>query len=201
LAKLRENRNQTLFVKKVLAKDALDFSHEHLNELLAKKKQLAAELELANLGARPDIINAKKSFIKSLRVKIKNLSWVVTSKTAYSPDTGFVYDTYYVENELVTKARPVVALLFPKDIDLEFFAPYPVVKKLSIGKKIEYSLMEDEKNLKSATVIYISSEAEYVPPLVYSKDNTDKIVFKIKAKPASDENLAPGLPITIKFDA
>lgn len=201
LAQLRENRNQTLFDKKVLAKDSLDVSHEHLNELLAKKKQLESELELSMLGARPDIIDAKKSAIQSLKIKIKHLSWVLSSKVEYSPDAGVVCDTFYVEDELVTKAKPVVALLFPKNIYLEFFVPYLEAKNLYIGKEIEYYFMDENKHIKLAKITFISPEAEYVPPLVYSRDNSDKIVFKIKAKPVNNEFLNPGIPVTIKIDA
>jgi len=201
LAQLRKNRYQALFDKKVLAKDSLDVSQEHLNELLAKNKQFESELELAKLGARPDILAAKKSSIQSLKMKIEHLSWVLSAKVEYSPDTGLVYDTFYVEDELVTTAKPVVALLFPKNIYIEFFVPFDKAKELHIGQEIEYTFMGENKSHKIAKLIYISPEAEYLPPLVYSRDNANKIVFKIKAKPVNDELLNPGIPVTIKIDA
>lgn len=201
LAQLRENRNKTLYDKKVLAKDSLDASHEHLNELLAKKQELESQLELSMLGARQDVILAKKSFIQSLKAKIKNLVWVLDSKVARSPSNGIVYDTYFVEDELVTKDKPVVALLFPENIYLEFFVPYIEAKKLHVGQNIEYSFMNDKADIKLAKIIYISPEAEYLPPLVFSTNNTDKIVFKIKAKPVVDEQVTPGIPVTIKIDS
>ncbi len=200
LAQLRENRNQILFNKKVLAKDSLDGSHEHLNELLQKKKQLESELELSMLGARTDVISAKMSSIKSLQIKIKNLTWVESSKKSYSPDKGVVFDTYFVKDEFVTKARPVVALLFPKNVYLEFFVPYIEAKNLHVGDEVEYSYVAGSE-FKSAKIIFISPEAEYVPPLVYSRDNMDKIVFKVKAKPAIVEKLSIGIPVTIRIDA
>lgn len=201
LAQLRVNRNQTLFDKKVLAKDSLDFSHEQLKVLLAKKNQLESELELAQLGARPDIIAAKKFSIQSFKMKMKNLTWVLSAKTEYSPDSGVVYDTFYVEDEFVTTAKPVVSLLFPKNIYLEFFVPFNQAKNLQIGQEIEYNFMGENTKPKIAKLIYISPEAEYVPPLVYSRDNADKIVFKIKAKPVKTEFITPGIPVTIKIDA
>lgn len=201
LAQLRKTRNQTLFDKKVLAKDSLDVAQEHLNELLAKKMQLESELELAKLGARPDIVEAKKSSIQSLKIKLQHLSWAMYSKVAYSPAAGLVYDTFYVEDELVTAAKPVVALLFPENIYIEFFVPFNQAKDLHVGQEIEYMFIGENNSSKIAKLIYISPEAEYVPPLVYSRDNADKIVFKIKAKPVNTDFLNPGTPVTVKIDA
>lgn len=201
LAQLREVRNQTLFDRKVLAKDSLDFSHEHLNELLAKKKQLESQLELYLLGARPDIILAKQFSIKSLKYKLEKSAWSLSTKVAYSPGDGVVYDTYFNEDEIVLKAKPVLAVLLPENIYLEFFVPYKDIKNLFVGAEIQYSLMGDEENLKVAKISYISPEAEYIPPLVYSRDNSDKIVFKIRAIPVLKQNLTLGIPITIIIDS
>ena len=44
-----------------------------------------------------------------------------------------------------------------------------------------YFSYENQKNQIPVKVVYISPEAEYMPPLVYSRENSDKIVFRIKA--------------------
>lgn len=197
LAKLRVNRNQTLYNKKVLAKDSLDASTERLNQLLARKSETEEQLKLAMLGARADIISAQESKIRSLESKIKNLEWVISEKKGYAPVDGYVYDTYYVEGEFVKSSVPILSIINEKNIYIEFFLPYREIKNINVGDKIKYSNIDDYKNQHSAEISYISPESEYIPPLVYSRDNMDKIVFKIKAEPLNREKLFPGLPLKI----
>lgn len=200
LAELRVKRNQTLYDKKVLAKDSLDASIENLHQLEAHKKQTQADLELAKLGARSDVINAQSANVRSLESKIKSLEWIISEKKGYAPDNAYVYDTYFVVGEIVNKTQPVIALINPKNIYLEFYIPFQEIKSLHIGDKAFYAYMGD-KAKHVAKITYIAQEAEYVPPLVYSSDNMDKLVFKVKAVPVKqDVDLISGLPVTITVD-
>ena len=197
LAKLRVQRNQTLYDKKVLAKDSLDAAVENLNQLSARKIQMEEELGLAMLGAREDVINAQEAKIRSFASKIRNLEWIISETKGYAPVDGYVYDTYYVKGELVKAAVPVLSLINHKNVFLEFFIPYRDLKKLHVGDSIWYKNMGEDSEYKMAKVTYISKKSEYIPPLVYSRDNMDKIVFKVKGEPVEDGELTPGLPVTI----
>lgn len=200
LATIRDKRNQTLFDKHVLAKDSLDLAKEHLNELLAKKDQITAELELAKLGAREDKIKSEEFHVKSIKIKIKNLYWNLTKKKMYAPDDGYIFDTYFVESELIPAGRPVISLLTKKNIYIEFFVPLIEFKNLKIGTKVNYNYLSDDNEIHTAEITYISPEAEYIPPLIYSRDNMEKLVFRLKASPLNNNKLIPGLPITVSVE-
>jgi HlyD family secretion protein len=200
LATIRLKRNRTLFNKNVLAKDSLDLAREHLNELLAKKDQINANMELAQMGARIDKINAQKFQVQSLNDKLKNINWILLQKTLYAPDDGIVADTYFLKDEYVPATKPVLSLLFNKNIYIEFYLPYIVIQNLKLGSEIKYVYLDDD-NLNNAKVVYISPFAEYIPPLIYSRDNMDKIVFKVRASISdANNNLKVGLPITVFID-
>lgn len=200
LATIRVKRNQTLFDRHVLAKDSLDLATEHLNELLAKKAQFVADLELAKLGSRIDVINAQKSKIGALLSKLKDINWILSEKTKYAPQDGYIYDTYFIESEFVPVAKPVLSLLTKENTYIEFFVPIKEMRNLQVGEKIKYRYFGDDKHTYFAKITYISPEAEYMPPLVYSRDNMDKIVFKIKSVAENEERLIPGLPVTVFVD-
>ena len=46
---------------------------------------------------------------------------------------------------------------------------------------------------------YIAREPQFTPPVIYSLDERDKLVFLIEARPLDPENLRPGLPVTVKL--
>ena len=53
----------------------------------------------------------------------------------------------------------------------------------------------------SATVNYISTQAEYTPPVIYSRETRANLVFMIEAKfsPADAAELRPGQPVDVEL--
>ena len=49
----------------------------------------------------------------------------------------------------------------------------------------------------AATVTFISSQSEYTPPIIYSKDSRAKLVFMVEARPSKPRALVPGQPIDV----
>jgi len=75
LAKLRLNRNQTLFKKRVVAEDALDNAKEHLIERQGVKAQYEANLALAKLGGRLNQIAAQRAKAKAVNIDTAQAKW------------------------------------------------------------------------------------------------------------------------------
>ena len=200
LATLRLKRNQTLFNKKVIAPDTFDASQENLKERLALKMQLEANLALAMLGARANQIEAQVEANKSLAAAIDLAQWSVAQKKIIAPKDGYIFDTFYREGEYVTAAAPVASLLARQDIYIEFFVPLRDLHDISMGKKITYSYLKGAEEFHGV-IVYVSPKAEYMPPLVYSNDNFDKLVFRIKAKVSDKNQVFPGEPVTVNVES
>ncbi len=52
-------------------------------------------------------------------------------------------------------------------------------------------------------VSYISPQAEYTPPVIYSRESREKLVFLVEAvfDPATAAKLHPGQPVDVEFVA
>ena len=48
-----------------------------------------------------------------------------------------------------------------------------------------------------ARVSFISQQAEFTPPVIYSVGNREKLVFKVEARGDGGLPLRPGLPVTV----
>lgn len=200
LARLRLKRNQTLFNKKVIPPDTLDAAQAQLDERLATKMQYEANLALASLGARENQIDAQIQANNGLRANAELAKWSLTQKKILAPVDGFIFDIFYREGEFVTAAAPVASLLARQDIYIEYFVPLRDLHDMSIGKKITYQYLNHSEKFH-AWIAYVSPKAEYIPPLVYSNDNVDKIVFRIKAKILDGNDVFPGEPVTINVES
>ncbi|MDF1646465.1 MAG: HlyD family efflux transporter periplasmic adaptor subunit [Legionellaceae bacterium] len=196
LAKLRMKRFRLLYERKAGNLDEADAALERFKELQSTKKQKEFELEFAKLGARTGKIIAQKAKIKSVKAREELFEWELNQKTKYAPDSGVVFDTFFVEGEWVPAGKPVAALLVPNYIWVEFFVPVQYLSKLKAGKTL-YATCAGCSSKNKITIEYISPEAEYVPPLVYSRDNYDKLVFRIKARPENPALFKPGQPVTV----
>lgn len=123
--------------------------------------------------------------------------WRLEQKSVAAPVAGLVHDTYFVEGEWVPAGRPVAALLPPGNVKARFYVPEAVVSAMTIGREIAISC-DGCGAPRAAKVSYVSSQAEYTPPVLYSKDSRAKLVFLVEAR-LDDAGLRPGQPIDVRL--
>lgn len=144
--------------------------------------------------SRTDVAQAQ-SRVNSLTAALSQAKWNETKKNIKAIKAGFVFDTYFLPGELVPANHPVLSLLSPDDIYIVFYLPENTLSHIKLGQTIYLSCDHCAKNL-TATVNYISPKAEYTPPVVYTNDRREKLVYRIEASP-QNTSLHPGQPVDI----
>lgn len=198
LAELRVGRFTKLYTKQATDKDSLDAAKANLEQQKQLQMQYESNLALAKLGGRDDQIKAQKAQINSLVAKLNQAKWELNQKSVSAPASGVIFDTYYHVGEFVANQQPVVSLLTPENIRIEFFVPLEYSSKLKVGRNITFNCEGCDSN-NTAVISYISPDAEFIPPLVYSRDNYSKLVFRIKAQIANPFSFKPGQPVTVNL--
>jgi HlyD family secretion protein len=198
LAQIRVDRLQKLYTRQATDKDSVDAAVAHLKQQQQLKQQYESNLALAKLGSREDEIRAQKAQVNSISAQLSQAKWELAQKTVFAPEEGVIFDTYYSVGEFVPSERAVASLLTPKHIRIEFFVPLAYLPKLKLGQKITFDCAGC-RNPNHAKVTYISPDAEYLPPLVYSRENASKLVFRIKASIVNASSFAPGLPVEVNL--
>lgn len=113
---------------------------------------------------------------------------------------AYVENTYFVPGEFIEVGKAVISLLPPEKIKIRFFLPQSQLPKINTGKYITISCDGCAKKIK-AKIIYIAKQAEYTPPVIYSTESRQKMVFMVEAKPDEIEPcLHPGLPVDINIE-
>ncbi len=109
-------------------------------------------------------------------------------------------DTLYRQGEWVAAGNPVVVLLPPANLKVRFFVPQEMLPRIKTGENVNVTFDGAAKNY-SATVNYISTQAEFTPPVLYNRENRAKLIFMIEAKfsPADAAEFRPGQPVDVKF--
>jgi len=193
-------RREQLGGADVVSKEELDQARAQRDADQAQVNQFAADLETAKLGGREDAISAAQAAVASQTAALDKAKWSFDQKQQFAPTNAFVQDTLYRRGEWVAAGNPVVVLLPPENLKVRFFAPETALAQIKSGQNVEVSFDGAAKSY-SATVNYISTQAEFTPPVLYNRENRSKLVYMIEAKfsPADAANLRPGQPVDVKL--
>jgi len=163
--------------------------------------QLDAELETAKLGSRPDQIAAQESEVRALEAALAKADWDLSQKRQAAPQSGLVFDTLYRQGEWVASGRPVVQLLPPGGVKLRVFVPETWLGGIHVSDTVEV-FADGAPAPVTGRVNFISPQAEYTPPVIYSRENREKFVFRVEAafEPAAAALLHPGQPVDVRFN-
>jgi len=118
-------------------------------------------------------------------------------KSAAAPVSGMVQDTFFVEGEWVPAGRPVVSILPPGNVKARFYVPETVLASLQPGKALEIRCDGCPAPL-AAKVSFVSTQAEYTPPVLYSKESRTKLLFLVEAR-LEGASLRPGQPVDVRL--
>jgi len=165
-----------------------------------KVLQMQNDLATVQSGARPDEIRAAEAEAAAAKESLAQADWRLRQKTVASTVAGTVSDTLYVRGEWVPAGSPVVTVLPPANVKVRFFVPEPKLGSVKVGQKVTLAC-DGCGNPIDATVSFIAPQAEFTPPVIYSKDNRAKLVFLAEARPAAQDatKLHPGQPVDVKL--
>jgi HlyD family secretion protein len=113
-----------------------------------------------------------------------------------SPANGIVQEVYFRVGEQVQPGRPIISLLPPGNVRVRFFVPQAVLPKVSLGDRIAVSCDGCAGNIV-ARVNFISTQAEFTPPVIYSQEERARLVFRVEATPEHPETLRVGQPVSV----
>jgi HlyD family secretion protein len=172
------------------------------NATLANAQQTfdrAAALSKTGAGTQANLDSA----ISALRVaeaRVNTSQTRLTRRNGFAPVGGAIQQIYFREGEMVPAQRPVLSIMPPGNMKLRFFVPETELPKLAVGDVVRVSCDNCAADL-TAKIYFIATTAEYTPPVIYSLDERNKLVYLIQARPSRPDALRVGQPISIFFNA
>ena len=181
-----------------VSQQTYDQDRANRDQDLQRATQLEADLKTAKLGQRADQIMAAEEEVKARQAALEQAQWNLSQKHQDAPQSGLVFDTLYRQGEWVEAGRPVVVLLPPKNVKVRAFVSERVVGTLHVGDSVQVAL-DGISNPYSGKLTFISPSAEYTPPVIYSNESRDKLVFIIEIvfDPVSAAKVHPGQPVDV----
>jgi HlyD family secretion protein len=194
-------RDKDLYGQNFISRAALDEGITRLRRDEARVEQIKAEIDLATASVgRSGEVAAAKAEVAAARAVLEQADWQLSQKTVPSPVSGLVQDTFYVVGEWVPGGKPVVSILPPANIKLRFYVPETLVGAIRPGQNVSVHCDGCAAPVR-ATVSFVSTEPEYTPPVIYSRESRAKLVFLIEARPSIEDaaKLKPGQPVDVSL--
>lgn len=200
LAEARWQRRLELSKSGLVTKEELDQARAELDGSRARVEEIASQLATARLAARSDEIRAAEAEVAAARAALRQADWILTQTSPVAPTEALVADTFYRPGEWVAAGAPVVSLLPPANRLIRFFIPEPKLAALRLGQPLSVTCDGCPAPL-AAQVSFIAPNAEFTPPVIYSRETRTKLVFLVEARPTSPDApaLRPGQPVDVRI--
>jgi HlyD family secretion protein len=155
----------------------------------------AASLAKTGSGTQANLDSA----ISALRVaeaQVATSETRLARRVGYAPIAGAVQQIYFRVGETVAAQRPVLSIMPPGNMKVRFYVPEVDLPKLAIGDEVRISCDNCSPDLM-ARIYFLATTAEYTPPVIYSLDERNKLVYLVQARPSRPDALRVGQPISV----
>jgi len=194
------NRNEQLLRSGAATKQTVDQQRAQLASANAHVQASQAKLQqMQDPNGREFEISAQQQVVAEQQAALQQADWRLAQRHAAAPMAAEVADTYAVPGEMIEAGTPVVELLPPGNILVRFFVPETALAAVHMGERLSIGCDSCGTNL-TATITFIAPQPEYTPPVIYSEQTRDKLVYMIEAHPALAQAtlLKPGQPVTVR---
>ena len=168
------------------------------NATLANAQQSydrAASLSKTGSGTQANL-DAAVSALRVVEARVNTSQTRLVRRVGFAPVDGAVQQIYFREGETVPAQRPVLAIMPPGNMKVRFYVPETELPKIAIGDEVRVTCDNCAGDL-TAKIYFLATSAEYTPPVIYSLDERNKLVYLVQARPSRPDALRVGQPISV----
>lgn len=193
-------RQQDLHARNAVSRDAVDQAESAAARDRARVRELRAAIVAAELAARDDAQRAAQDERAAAAAVVLQMQAQLAEKSLAAPLAGVIEEVYYRAGEWVSAGQPVLALLPPQNRHLRFYVPETVLGGLRPGQPLRARCDSCEGPIQ-ARIRFIAETAEYTPPVLYSREQRTRLVYRVEAQmsPQDAARLRPGQPVDIEL--
>ncbi len=163
----------------------------------ARVAEAEAQLDVANLPARPQTIAAAEAALQRAQAERDRAAWALGKSSLTAPSDGTVSDILRRPGEIAGPGSPVLSFLPDGAVKLRLYVPEASVAAIAPGAILQVHCDGCAPGL-TAEVTYISDAPEFTPPVIYSLENRQKLVYLVEARPSAA--LKPGQIVDVGLE-
>ena len=177
------------------SKAALDDARATAQAADAQVAAARKQRDAATLGQREDQIRAADARVSQARAGLTGAAARLADVAPAAPAAARVEDVFFQQGEWAPANQPILSLLPDNRIKVRFFVPEQSLAAYKPGRVVHFACDGCAKGL-TARIAYVSPRAEFTPPVIYSRETRDRLVYLVEAQPSV--RLNPGLPVDVE---
>lgn len=184
-----QQRITKMFADKAATQQQVDDINGQMNVL--DKQISATNTQFQMIGSEMDVIKRQLDLINEQQTKCR----------INSPIKGSVLETYLENGELATPGKPVLKLADLSNLELKVYVSGAQLSKVKLGNDVKVLIDADAKEMQalSGKITWISSESEFTPKIIQTKEERVKLMYAVKILVANDGRLKIGMPGEVIF--
>ncbi|HEV7384851.1 MAG TPA: HlyD family efflux transporter periplasmic adaptor subunit [Phenylobacterium sp.] len=177
------------------SKAALDDARANAQTAQADVRAVKKQRDVATLGSRADQIRAADARVSQAQAGLVGAAARLTDIGPVAASAARVEDVFFQQGEWAPANQPILSLLPDERIKVRFFVPEAALSAYRLGGVVRFGCDGCAKGL-TAKIAYISPRPEFTPPVIYSREARDRLVYLIEAYPS--KRLNPGQPVDVE---
>lgn len=200
-ARREADRLRSLFARDVTSQAQLDRAVTAADVAEAEVRAIEAELEVARLPARPHEIDAAQAAVARGAAVRDRAQWALEERVITAPAAGRIDDVIRTPGEIAGPSAPILSLLPDGAVKLRLYVPETAISRIAVGDALSVGCDGCPDGL-TAQVVYVANSPEFTPPVIYSLENRQKLVYLIEARPGPEAGmLKPGQIVDVRLPA
>lgn len=171
------------------------------------KDQAATQKQLDDITGQINVIvkqieSTKTQFttvnkeLEVLQIQKETTEDLLRRCTVKSPAGGTVLETYMEQGELATPGKALFKMASLDELTLKVYVSGAQLPNIKIGQEVQVYIDKPATETQPLTgkIIWISSEAEFTPKIIQTKEERVKLVYAVKVAVKNDGTLKIGMP-------
>jgi HlyD family secretion protein len=192
-------RLRQLLERRTAPQSQVDDAQTAVDVAQARVAEMEANLAVARLPARPHAIAAAEAAVARAQAGRDAAAWQLGKRTLTAPATGTIFEIFRRQGEIAGPQAPVLSLLPDGAVLLRLYVPEPQISGIEPGSRLAVNC-DGCPPRTSATVTFVSDTPEFTPPVIYSLENRQKLVYLVEARPDPGADvLQPGQIVDVRL--
>ena len=192
-------------------KTNLKINEERIQKMLkdgaATQKQLddiqgqisVIEKQIANTKTQFTLINKEQEVLETQKASVSDK---LNRCNIKSPVSGTILETYAEQGELTTAGKALFKIADISELELKVYISGAQLPHVKLGQQLDVLVDKNstENQHFSGTITWISSEAEFTPKIIQTKEERVKLVYAVKVTVKNNGTLKIGMPGEVRWN-
>jgi HlyD family secretion protein len=187
--------------------------HARTRRLVDSKAATAQQLDRTEndyrvLGEQIKVTKAEQQALqRDIESDVASLALIddrIRKSRIVNPRAGTVLSTYAESGEFVQQGQPLFRIADLRSMELRAYITEPLLTQVQIGQSVEISVDAGpgKRQTLPGVVTWISSEAEFTPTPIQTREERGDLVYAVKIDVPNPEGLVKiGMPADVRFSS